>query len=486
MQGIALKLGHLTQHELVLAEQSLWKLAQQEYYASEVEQLSEQSCTGISKTSKIHKLCPFLNKFGILRMRSRLELSSYVPYEAKYPVILPQQSMITNLLADWFHRRYQHANRETIVNEMRQRYHIPKMRALVARASRNCMQCRVWKATPEPPVMAPLPKVRLTPFVRPFTFVGIDYFGPLLVKQGRSNVKRWVALFTCLSIRAVHLEVVHAMTTESCVLAIRRFVTRRGAPAEIFSDNGTNFHGANNRLKKQIAERNQTLAAIFTNTNTKWSFNPPGAPHMGGAWERMVRSVKAAIGTIAETNRKPDDETLETVIIEAEGVINSRPLTYIPVESAEQESLTPNHFLLGSSSGVKQLPVLPTEYRSTLRSSWKLAQHLADGFWKRWLKEYLPVISRRSKWFDNVKDISVGDLVLVVHGNVRNQWTRGRVEKVIPGVDGRTRQAWVRTAGGLHRRPAVKLALLDVMEDCELDLRNHSRSQEGVCDGEQP
>lgn len=135
------------------------------------------------------------------------------------------------------------------------------------------------------------------------------------------------------------MEVVHSLSTESCVLAIRRFVTRRGAPVEIYSDNGTNFHGANNKLKKEIAERNRTLASIFTNANTKWSFNPPGAPHMGGAWERMVRSVKVAIGTLAEATRKLDYETLETAIIEAEGIVNSRPLTYIPMESADQDSL---------------------------------------------------------------------------------------------------------------------------------------------------
>ncbi|XP_062556974.1 uncharacterized protein LOC134221813 [Armigeres subalbatus] len=331
--------------------------------------------------------------------------------------------------------------------------------------------------------MAPLPKVRLTPFIRPFTYVGVDYFGPILVKQGRSNTKRWIALFTCLSIRAVHMEVVHTLSTESCILAIRRFVTRRGAPAEIFSDNGTNFHGANNELRKQIEKRDQRLAEVFTNGNTKWSFNPPGAPHMGGAWERMVRSVKLAIGGFLESTRKPDDETLETVIIEAEGIINSRPLTYIPLESANQESLTPNHFLLGSSSGVKLLPVLPIEYRATLRSSWKLAQHMADGFWRRWLKEYLPVISRQSKWFDDVREIAIGDLVLVVNGAVRNQWTRGRIEKVIPGADGKIRQAWVRTAGGLYRRPAVKLALLDVIGHDEPGPENASRSREGECDG---
>ncbi|XP_062714154.1 uncharacterized protein LOC134290937 [Aedes albopictus] len=94
-------------------------------------------------------------------------------------------------------------------------------------------------------------------------------------------------------------------------------------------------------------------------------------PHMGGVWERMVRSMKVAIGGILEAQRRPDDEVLETVIIEAEAMINSRPLTYIPLESDVQESLTPNHFLLGSSNGVKQQPVLPTDYQATLRNGWK-------------------------------------------------------------------------------------------------------------------
>lgn len=109
---------------------------------------------------------------------------------------------------------------------------------------------------------------------------------------------------------------------------------------------------------------------------------------MGGAWERMVRSVKTAIGTILEAQRRPDDEVLETVMIEAEAMINTRPLTYIPLESADHEALTPNHFLLGSSSGVKQLPTMPLDYRASLNSGWKLAQHLTDGIWERWIEQY--------------------------------------------------------------------------------------------------
>lgn len=267
-------------------------------------------------------------------------------------------------------------------------------------------------------------------------------------------------------------------------MAVRRFVARRGAPLEIFSDNGTNFHGANNQLRQELAERSKHLATVFTNTQTRWTFNPPSAPHMGGAWERMVRSVKAAIGTILEDKRRPTDEILETVIVEAESMINTRPLTYVPLESADQEALTPNHFIFGNSNGAKQPPIEPVDYRTTLRSGWKQAQHLSDAIWSRWIKEYLPVISRRSKWCEEVKELEEGDLVLVINGSVRNQWTRGRIEKVIPGRDGRVRQALVRTRTGIMRRPSVKLALLDVLDERKPTVREGLRA--GECNIKRP
>uniref|UniRef100_A0A182YRZ7 DUF5641 domain-containing protein n=1 Tax=Anopheles stephensi TaxID=30069 RepID=A0A182YRZ7_ANOST len=185
-----------------------------------------------------------------------------------------------------------------------------------------------------------------------------------------------------------------------------------------------------------------------------------GAPHMGGVWERMVRSVKAAIST--EVKNTPDDETFETILHDAEAMINSRPLTYVPIDPENLEAITPNHFLLGSSSGVKKQPTLPTNYRDGLRGNYTLTQHILDGMWRRWIKEYIPVITRQCKWFENVREIRPGDLVLIVEGTIRNHWKRGIVEDVITGSDGHVRQAWVRTATGTVRRPVVRLALLDI------------------------
>ena len=142
-------------------------------------------------------------------------------------------------------------------------------------------------------------------------------------------------------------------------MAIRRFICRRGPPTEIFSDNGTNFQGASNEQKRQLKEVNLTCAATLTDTHTKWSFNPPSAPHVGGVWERIVRSVKEGLNA-SDDRRRLNDEILITALKDAENWINSRPLTYMPQTSADNEALTPNHFILGSSTGRKEkLRVMP-------------------------------------------------------------------------------------------------------------------------------
>ncbi|XP_058817797.1 uncharacterized protein LOC131681104 [Topomyia yanbarensis] len=246
-------------------------------------------------------------------------------------------------------------------------------------------------------------------------------------------------------------------------MAVRRFVARRGSPIEFYSDNGSNFVGASNELKGELRSINGEPAETFTNANTKWLFNPPSSPHMGGAWERLVRSVKTAFFSMS-TARCPDEETFVTILVEAEGIINSRPLTFIPLKVGTQEALTPNHFLLASSSGVVQPAKTLIEPKSVCRSDWNLCRQLIDLFWRRWVKEYLPMITRRTKWFKDTKPLKSGDLVVIVEEPVRNGWIRGRVLETRLGRDGRVRRAVVQTSSGTVLRPASKLSLLDVHE----------------------
>lgn len=140
-------------------------------------------------------------------------------------------------------------------------------------------------------------------------------------------------------------------------------------------------------------------------------------------------------------------------------------MTYLPIDSQESEALTPNHFLLLSSSGAVQPAVRPTDEGAALRTNWKHIQVMLDRFWNRWLREYLPVIARQPKWFKKVIPINVGDLVIVVNEGTRNSWTRGRIIQVYPGRDGQVRRADIQTAAGVMRRPATKIAVLDVARE---------------------
>lgn len=421
--------GYFTREELEAAEVSILQCVQREAYQFELLILQDDD-RQLESRSKLYKLSPFLDENGLIRSESRLLAASYLSFDTVCPIILPREHRVTRLLVNWYHQRYLHGNVETVINEIRQRFHISNLRTLVRNVTRQCQLCKIRKASPSPPRMAPLIPARLKAHFRAFSFVGVDYFGPLLVRVGRSHCKRWVALFTCLTIRAVHLEVVHSLSTESCKMAIRRFIARRGSPLEFYSDNGTNFSKCSKELKAEIAVGD--IAETFTNNNTKWIFNPPSAPHMGGAWERLVRSVKIAFVSM-QTARVPNEETFSTILAEAESVVNSRPLTFVPLEYDTQEALTPNHFMLMSSSGVIQPPKSLADPNELKRSHWNLARELIDRFWRRWIAEYLPVIARRTKWFGEVKEIGEGDLVIIVDPAMRNGWTRGRVVEVIKG-----------------------------------------------------
>ncbi|XP_058824524.1 uncharacterized protein LOC131685097 [Topomyia yanbarensis] len=190
---------------------------------------------------------------------------------------------------------------------------------------------------------------------------------------------------------------------------------------------------------------------------------------MGGAWERLVQSVKAAMKE-AYSEGKLDDEGLQTLVVEAESVVNSRPLTYLPLESEETEALTPNHFLLLSSNGMKQMndeDEGPRQFNESVRcrilgDSWEQIQHQLNVFWGRWLVEYLPVIRRQPKWFSETPSLKPDDLVMVAEPTRRSGWERGRIVRLKQHADGRNRRTVVKIGDKTCIRPMTRLALLDV------------------------
>lgn len=420
----------------------------------------------LPKTSALHKLTPWLDADGLLRMRGRISSCEYARDDAKNPIIMPRHHHTTRLIIIDYHLKFHHKNHETVVNELRQKYRIPRIRSAYFTVRKSCQKCKNDSSTPRPPIMAELPIARLAAFSRPFTFTGIDYFGPIEVATGRRREKRWGMLATCLTIRAIHIEIVSSLTTDSCVMAIRNFMARRGVPRAFYSDRGTNFVGANRTLN-EISEvvNHEDIMKEFVSSDTMWYFNPPASPHMGGSWERLVRTVKSNLLAICPAQRLTE-EILRNLLSEVENTINSRPLTHVPVDDESAEALTPNHFLLGASNGTKPLTTLVEFDGATLRKNFCLSQVMANIFWKRWITDYLPDITKRTKWFCPTKPIAIGDIVIIVDQRLpRNCWPKGKVIATCPGKDLQIRSATVRTSNGVYERSTANLAVLDVRRE---------------------
>ncbi|XP_055645130.1 uncharacterized protein LOC129781108 [Toxorhynchites rutilus septentrionalis] len=384
---LPIELGPLAQDELNWAEQTIYRQVQRQAYPDDVQLLSDASQNKqpwertIPKTSPLYKLSPTIDPHGVLRMQGRIESCEWVDESVKHPILLPRRHYVTDLLIADYHNKYRHQNHQTAINELRLKYCIPRLRSEYDRVRKNCQHCKIHRANPQPPAMGNLPPARLAAFQRPFTYTGIDYFGPMLVVVGRRVEKRWGVLLTCLTTRGVHIELAHSLTTDSCILALRNFIARRGSPLEMISDRGTNFVGAARELREALETvDDKKLMTTFVGPNTKWTFNPPAAPHFGGCWERLVQTVKKILYAF-KPPRLPTDEILRSMLIEIEMIINSRPLTHVPLDNDTDFPLTPNHFLLGCSNGSKP-PIAFDDKPAVLKQSWKMSQQYADEFWK--------------------------------------------------------------------------------------------------------
>ncbi|XP_028415551.1 uncharacterized protein LOC114538623 [Dendronephthya gigantea] len=301
----------------------------------------------------------------------------------------------------------------------------------------KCVICRRLEGPPYGnPEAPPLPEFRLSNELA-FSKIGVDYAGPMYVKdmysQSKDMHKVYISLYTCASSRALHLDLVPDMTSEAFVRSLERFIGRRGIPALIISDNGKTFKGK--EIKNFIASR-----------GIKWRYIVEKSPWWGGFYERMVRSVKRCLKKVLRNARLTYEELL-TLLIRVEGVLNSRPLTY--VYSDEDEPLTPSHLVLG-----KRILTVPTqveidandEGKNELLKRKKYLKNVLKHFWKRWKSEYLTQL--REQHQPSKKGgpkIKVGDVVLIQEDNVKRlNWPIAVIESLLKGRDGNARAATVR------------------------------------------
>ena len=247
--------------------------------------------------------------------------------------------------------------------------------------------------------MADLPVERLTP-APPFTFVGLDVFGPWQVitrktRGGTANSKRWAVIFTCLTVRAIHIELVESMDTSSFINALRRFFAVRGPAAQLRCDNGTNFVGARNELDAAFKEMDRgAVNNYLSKQRCQWIFNPPHGSHCGGVWERMIGICRIILdSTLADVGpTRLTHEVLCTLMAEVMAIVNNRPLVPVSSDPSMPDVLTPSMVLTQKPSSLKAAPGKFGQ-KDLCRSNkqWRQVQHLANVFWSRWRKEFLPL-----------------------------------------------------------------------------------------------
>ena len=205
--------------------------------------------------------------------------------------------------------------------------------------------------------------------------------------------------------------------------------------------------------------------------NIDWVFNPPAASHMGGAWERQIKSTREILtGLMDEYGHCLNEESFQTLMCEVEAIINSRPLTTVSGEPDDLEPLTPNHILTTKSTVVLPPPGNFQKNDVYMRRRWRRVQYLANLFWSRWKKEYLVVMQERSKWQHPQRNLVQGDIVMLRDENApRNVWPLALVDQVQPDSQGLVRSVVVRTRGATLRRPINKLILILPKEEQEGD-----------------
>ena len=306
------------------------------------------------------------------------------------------------------------------------------------------------------PPMAPWPRSRVMKS-SPFTFTGLDYLGPLYIKENGRIHKTWVCLFTCLAVRAVHLELARNMSAEQFLLCLRRFIARRGQPTKILCDNASQFKLAKSTLDKawQKCLLDPDVLSYTASKGISWQFIVELAPWMGGAYERLVglvkRILRKVLGKLSFTYDQPF-----TILTESEAVLNSRPLIFVGEDIDSGFALTTGDFLsLNPKTGTPELQVddIDPDYLphvstvQCLLDTWKKGQKHLNSFWQTWRDEYL--LSLRERTQTHLKENRIrsqqtpkaGRIVLIKENLPRGTPRIGQIKELVSSRDSETRSA---------------------------------------------
>ncbi|GFU77525.1 integrase catalytic domain-containing protein [Trichonephila clavipes] len=378
------RIGPLDLGELKKAEQLLLKLVQKEEF--KVEMNGIQNSAMVPSNSRVKTLNPFIDSEGILRVGGRLK-NSDINYNQKFPILLPSKHKLTYLIVEYFHKKFLHSGPQSLLYQIRQNFWILNGRNICRKVVHNCVICCKANPTCTDQIMADLPRDRVIKNY-PFNVSGVDFCGPFYIKykgqrKGVYN-KIYVCIFICFVSKAVHLDIVTDLTSNAFIATLKRFIFRRGKCAKLYSDNATNFVGANIELKKMfnlVCKPDEALASYMASEGIDWKFLPPRALNFGGLWEAGVKSFKFYLKRVVGNIRLTYEEFL-TVIVQIEGMLNSRPLVPLSSDLDDLNVLTPSHFLIGRSITSIAEPDL-TNLNENRLDNWQKITQIIQLIWKR-------------------------------------------------------------------------------------------------------
>lgn len=450
------------------SEKFIIREAQSDIYGKEVQCLREGK--PLNRDSSLLTLAPVLNEEGLLCVGGRLRKAN-ISVRQKNPILIPGKNYLATLLIRHFHEKVSHQGRHLTEGALREAgYWITGGKRLVSSVIHSCVTCRKLRGKLSFQRMADLPSDRLEPGP-PFSSVGVDCFGPWDVvarktRGGQANSKRWAVLFTCLTSRAVHIEVIEEMSTSSFINALRRFVAIRGKVRVFRSDRGSNFVGSMDKLGG-INIENETVRKFLFENDSKWIFNPPHASHMGGVWERLIGVTRRILDSLLLDSRRGTltHEVLTTFLAEVTAIINSRPLLPLSSDPQDPFPLSPSLILTHKSDSIASVTI-PGNVKDMYRAQWKMVQCLADMFWRKWRTEFLQSLQERRKWNRDQRNFQVSDVVLLRDKqSIRNYWPMGVVDTIVQSDDGNVRTVDVRVispkgTSTVYTRPINELVLL--------------------------
>lgn len=440
----------------------MWtRIVQRKAFRKEIGALT--SGAPILRDSKLLRLTPtWVEGDSTLRLAGRLA-NAQLTFNEKHPLILPANGPFVELLVKDAHYRTMHGGPQLCLGFLRRRFWILKARIAIRKYIGSfCVQCIRHSKVAAQQLMGSLPAARSTPG-HPFERVGVDFAGPFNMRklpttalalrkavtskqlyEDPSTIKGWIVIFVCLVTRAVHLDVLHGLTVEEFLAALARMTARRGHCAEMWSDNGTTFIGADHELVRvltdwQAAFPFDTLADL----GTKWTFITPAAPFKGGIWEAAVKSFKHHYRRVLGKRILTHEQTY-TLVVQIEGVLNARPLFAPSDDPSDWNPITPAHLVIGRSTAQRPFVEDVDRLADNRLTTWGLQQKLSHQFWKSWRHDYIASLQKRNKWYLVERNLKVGDLVLLQDENSPPaRWPLGRIAAVYKSDDGLIRSAAV-------------------------------------------